>query len=351
MNDRLGDLGGDDTPAWAVDSSDGPDIEIGVASSPTQPLAPGNNPLDYSGNGADEDDEDFAWASPTTNDGDGGTTGARGEEELQQKFMDAFFQDIEKIRSDIDAITEASKRIGDMNDKAVMSVSDVEESELSRELTPLIQETNKSAKRTKSMLELLKEENAKFKKEKTVKDSDMRIRENLCNTLTRKFIDEMKFYQSFQQKYKTDLKNKAVRQIKMVKPDATPDEIENVMKSDGGRTEQYQQFILAGGVNESIKKTYTDVAGKYQDVITLEQSVAELHQMFLDFALLTMQQGELIDQIEFNVKGAADYIEEANIDVHQAIEYQKKSRKKQCCILILVLVLGVVVLIMIGVIG
>lgn len=201
------------------------------------------------------------------------------------------------------------------------------------------------------MLELLKEENAKFKKEKTVKDSDMRIRENLCNTLTRKFIDEMKFYQSFQQKYKTDLKNKAVRQIKMVKPDATPDEIENVMKSDGGRTEQYQQFILAGGVNESIKKTYTDVAGKYQDVITLEQSVAELHQMFLDFALLTMQQGELIDQIEFNVKGAADYIEEANIDVHQAIEYQKKSRKKQCCILILVLVLGVVVLIMIGVIG
>lgn len=77
------------------------------------------------------------------------------------------------------------------------------------------------------------------------------------------------------------------------------------------------------------RETYTKVAGKYQDVITLEQSVAELHQMFLDFALLTMQQGELIDQIEFNVKGAADYVEEANVDVHQAIEYSKKSRKKQ----------------------
>ncbi len=34
----------------------------------------------------------------------------------------------------------------------------------------------------------------------------------------------------------------------------------------------------------------------------LEASVAELHQMFLDFALLTEQQGELLDQIEYQVR-------------------------------------------------
>jgi hypothetical protein len=57
--------------------------------------------------------------------------------------------------------------------------------------------------------------------------------------------------------------------------------------------------------------------------------VAELHQMFLDFALLTEQQGELLDQIEFQVKNAADHVEDANVDVHEAIEYQKTIRKKQ----------------------
>ncbi len=51
--------------------------------------------------------------------------------------------------------------------------------------------------------------------------------------------------------------------------------------------------------------------------------------MFLDFALLTEQQGELIDQIEFNVKSAADYVEDANVDVFHAIESSKKIRKKQ----------------------
>lgn len=86
------------------------------------------------------------------------------------------------------------------------------------------------------------------------------------------------------------------------------------------------------------------MAGKYQDVLTLEQSVAELHQMFLDFALLTEQQGELLDQIEFNVNQAADYVEEANVETHTAIEYQKSIRKKQCWIIIIVSVAVAVLL-------
>lgn len=40
---------------------------------------------------------------------------------------------------------------------------------------------------------------------------------------------------------------------------------------------------------------------KYQDVLRLEASVAQLHEMFVDFAQLTEQQGELLDQIEFQV--------------------------------------------------
>jgi t-SNARE complex subunit (syntaxin) len=71
------------------------------------------------------------------------------------------------------------------------------------------------------------------------------------------------------------------------------------------------------------------VAGKYQDVKTLEQSVAELHQMFLDFALLVEQQGELLNNIEHQVRQAADHVEEANKDVHTSIEISKSIRKKQ----------------------
>ena len=87
-------------------------------------------------------------------------------------------------------------------------------------------------------------------------------------------------------------------------------------------------------------------------MLVLEASVAELHQMFLDFALLTEEQGELLDQIEFQVKSASDYIEDGNKDMVQAIEIQKSIRKKQCCIIVTCLVIiGVIGLILATVIG
>lgn len=99
----------------------------------------------------------------------------------------------------------------------------------------------------------------------------------------------MKNYQKAQQTYKTDIKEKVSRQVQIVKPDATQEEIETVLKSENGRDQLYKEKILTG-VADPIKNAYANVADKYQDVLTLEASVAELHQMFLDFALLTEQQ-------------------------------------------------------------
>ena len=135
----------------------------------------------------------------------------------------------------------------------------------------------------------------------------------------------------------------------MIKPDATDQEADHIMRSEGGREALYQQQILSGGINDQIKTQYRAVAGKYQDVLALEASVAELHQMFLDFALLTEQQGELLDQIEYQVRSAADYVEEGNIEVYEAIEYQKKIRKKQCWIILIVVILIIIVLFSMGV--
>jgi t-SNARE complex subunit (syntaxin) len=104
-----------------------------------------------------------------------------------------------------------------------------------------------------------------------------------------------------------------------------------------------------GDAADSIRNAFENVASKYQDVLVLEASVAELHQMFLDFALLTEEQGELLDQIEYQVKSASDYIEEGNVDMVQAIAIQKNIRKKQCCIIITCLVIiGIIIAIVLA---
>lgn len=297
MNDRLGDIG---TPAWAAVESD-------------------------------DEEGDVEMAKP------------------QAKYMQAFFRDVDSIKADIDAVKVATQTIHQINEEAQMATTSEKENELSDRLRPLVQSTNVRAKRTKNMLALIKKETDTLKEGGEAKSSDVRIRENLSNTLTRKFVDEMKAYQNSQQKYKEDIKKKVKRQVQIVKPNATDEDVENVLKSEGGRDALYKEKILAGGVNDQVKNTYAQVAGKYQDVLTLEQSVAELHQMFLDFALLTEQQGELLDQIEFNVRSAADYVEEGNVDLFESIEYQKKIRKKQCWLMIIAIIVTIVILFATGI--
>lgn len=151
-------------------------------------------------------------------------------------------------------------------------------------------------------------------------------------------------YQNAQQKYKSDIKKRVARQVQAVKPDASDEEIDAVMRSEGGREALLRETILKGGVNDQVKNTYDKVAGKYQDVLALEQSVAELHQMFLDFALLTEQQGELLDRIDFQVQEAGDYVEDANVELYEAGEIQKSIRKKQCYIILIVVVVILILL-------
>jgi len=308
----------DDIPAWAMEDSD---------------------------SDGDGDNQDSSGGKKG-----GGKKKGSGDIEMQQqgdgsnKYMTNFFKHVEDINADIKAVSQASKDITMINEKSMRATTTAEEKSLSKKLGPLISSTNKRAKNTKQLLGLLKEDTDQLKAEGKLNASDVRVRENMNTTLTKKFIDEMKIYQQAQQKYKTDIKNKVKRQVQVIKPGATDEEIEEVMKSEGGKDALYKQSILAGGVNDQIKTTYAKVAGKYQDVLTLEQSVAELHQMFLDFALLTERQGEMLDQIEFNVEQAADYVEEANVETHTAIEYQKSIRKKQCWIILIVTVAAAIVM-------
>jgi t-SNARE complex subunit (syntaxin) len=258
-------------------------------------------------------------------------------------FMQAFFKDVELVKQNILVIQTSTRRISDINQQIILATSSEKEQDLSTDLGPTISETNKKAALTKALLQKLREETEKNKASSNCKQSEIRIRENLGNTLTRKFVDVMKEYQNAQTKYKTDIKKKVKRQVQIVKPDATTEEIDAVLQS-GGSSEVFKQAILKGDASDAITNAYMNVRDKYQDVLTLEASVAELHQMFLDFALLIEQQGELLDQIAFQVQAAGDYIDEGNTEMTQAIEYQISIRKKQCCIVFTILIIiGIIV--------
>ncbi|KAH8067537.1 SNAP receptor [Aureococcus anophagefferens] len=242
-------------------------------------------------------------------------------------FMATFFGQVDDVKEGINGIKAATKRIHAITDERMLAVSNATEEQLSRELTPLVDKTNRRVKATKELLQRMSDETASAKG--TVKQSEFRIRENLANTLMRKFGDVCKDYQREQQRYKSEIQKTVKRQLEIVKPDVTPDEIDTVLRN-GGTSEVFRSAILKGAA-DPIKSAYADVADKYQDVLKLEQS-----------------QGELLDQIEYQVKSAGEYIEDGNTDIQYAIQYQKEIRKRYCCLIVIILVIVLVLLVAIG---
>jgi len=251
-----------------------------------------------------------------------------------------FFSDLDTLKKHINQIKEASVRVSDLTQETILATSNEKESELSAEINPLIAETNKKGMFSKKLLQALKEEAGKIDD-----PQDQRIRKTLLDTLTRKFVEVMKGYQQAQAKYKTEITKKAKRQVQIVKPDATEEEVDAVVRS-GGADQLIQASILKGEASQAVKDMCNTVSQKYNEILLIEKSVMEMHQMFVDLALIVETQGELLDSIEFQVKQTIEYVEEGNVQLAEAIQIQKNLRKRQCyCLLFVLVVIGVIIMI------
>jgi len=164
-----------------------------------------------------------------------------------------------------------------------------------------------------------------------------RIKVNMHQTLTRKFLQLMQEYQEVQTKYKSKYREKIERQYRIVKPNATDDEINEAV--DSGNVQPFQESILDKKKHQAARDALAYIEAKHRDILRIEQSIQELHQLFLDMAILVEAQGELIDQIESNVAQSVAYTKEGVDQLRKANKLQKKSRKKMYCIIILICII------------
>ncbi|KAJ3346663.1 hypothetical protein HDU91_006980, partial [Kappamyces sp. JEL0680] len=80
------------------------------------------------------------------------------------------------------------------------------------------------------------------------------------------------------------------------------------------------------------KKALEDIQNKHREVMKIEKSILELQQLFMDMAVLVAAQGEVIDQIAVHIESAVNDTEAGVKDLKNAVEIQKRSRKKMCVI-------------------
>lgn len=286
------------------------------------------------GDDADLEKGEHSDSNKDDNDENGDTDNKGGEATGEDaQYMTDFFEDVGQIKAWMSSIRKNIGAIEEVYGHFITAVTSDQTKESSAELDVLIDETNDLTHKVRDALQEMQAENAK-----SSGSSEARIRNNMHNTLTVKFLDLVTSYQEAQRKYKDKHNEKVRRQIKIVNPDATEEMIQQAIES--GSKDIFASQLVDNRYKKEAEEALKYVQSKHKEIQKLESSINELHQLFVDMAILVEAQGELINQIEKNVESAANYTRQGVKQLEQANKYQKKSRKKMCCLLICLLLVA-----------
>ncbi|XP_062148673.1 syntaxin-related protein KNOLLE-like [Alnus glutinosa] len=170
-----------------------------------------------------------------------------------------------------------------------------------------------------------------------------RTRIAVTNGLRKKLKELMMDFQGLRQRMMFEYKDTVGRRYFTVTGEYPDEEVIDKIISNGGKE------FLGRAVQEhgrgKVLETVVEIQDRHDAAKEIEKSLLELHQVFLDMAVMVEAQAEQMDDIEHHVMNAAHYVKDGSKDLKTAVGYQRNSRKWMCAGLILLLVLILVVVI------
>ncbi|CAI9740854.1 syntaxin isoform X1 [Octopus vulgaris] len=256
-------------------------------------------------------------------------------------FMEEFFEQVEEIRRMIDKISDNVEAVKKKHSD-ILSAPQTDD-QMKEELEELMTDIKRTANKVRGKLKAI-EQNIEQEEHSNKSSADLRIRKTQHATLSRKFVEVMNDYNTCQIDYRERCKGRIQRQLEITGRTTTNEELEDMLES--GNPAIFTQGIIME--TQQARQTLADIEARHEDIIKLENSIRELHDMFMDMAMLVESQGEMIDRIEYNVEAAVDYIETAKMDTRKAVKYQSKARQKKIAILVCLIILVLVIISTVG---
>ncbi|KFQ31110.1 Syntaxin-3, partial [Mesitornis unicolor] len=239
-------------------------------------------------------------------------------------FMDEFFSEIEETRQNIDKISENVEEAKKLY--SIILSAPIPEQNLEQLTAEIKKMANSVRNKLKSMERNIEQDEARS-------SADLRIRKSQHSVLSRKFVDVMTKYNEAQVDFRERSKGRIQRQLEITGKNTTDEELEEMLESGN-------PSIFTSGIMDSqiSKQALSEIEGRHKDIVRLESSIKELHDMFVDIAMLVENQQY--------VTHTAEHVEQANQQTKKALQYQGQARKKMLILaVVVVLLLGIVALI------
>ncbi|XP_033013670.1 syntaxin-3 isoform X1 [Lacerta agilis] len=232
-------------------------------------------------------------------------------------FMDEFFAEIEETRQNIDKISENVDEAKKLY--SIILSAPIPEPKTKDDLEQLTADIKKMANSVRNKLKSMERN---IEQDEARSSADLRIRKSQHSVLSRKFVDVMTKYNEAQVDFRERSKGRIQRQLEITGKNTTDEELEEMLESGN-------PSIFTSGIMDSqiSKQALSEIEGRHKDILRLESSIKELHDMFVDIAMLVENQGEIVDNIELNLMHTLDHVEKAREETKKALKYKSKARK------------------------
>jgi len=243
------------------------------------------------------------------------------ENDSDGSFMADFIGEVEKIQNDIDKIQAKVEEVKQKHSTILSSAQT--DDKLNEQLEELMADIKRTANSVRKKLKTIQTQIEQEEAQPEGKQStDLRIKKTQHSTLSRTFIKVMNEYNQEQNTYRDRCKMRIERQLGIIGKAATDNEIEDMIeKSKNG-----ESVPIFTGINMDAQQT-REIEARHNDILQLEKSIKELHDLFMDMCTLVQEQGDMVDRIENNVFATQDYVEKAVTHTKQAVVYQTKARR------------------------
>ncbi|KAJ0813577.1 putative target SNARE coiled-coil domain, syntaxin domain-containing protein [Helianthus annuus] len=263
--------------------------------------------------------------------------------------MESFNKQIQDIEKQVDKLASLLKKLKDSNEesKSVTKASSMKA--IRKRMDKDVDEVGKIARTVKGKIQAINKENlANRQKPGCGPGTGVdRSRSNMTNALTKRFRDIMIEIQTLRRKIDDEYREVVERRVITV-TGTRPDEetINNLIET--GNSEQIFQNAMKEMGRGQVLNTLEEIQERHDAVREIEKKLLDLHQIYLDMAVLVEAQGDLLDNIESQVTNTVDHVQSGTSALQTAKKLQIKSRKCVCIAIVLLLV--IIAIVVVGVI-
>eukprot|EP00126_Sphaerothecum_destruens_P004130 Sdes_comp18018_c0_seq1m7307 len=95
-----------------------------------------------------------------------------------------------------------------------------------------------------------------------------------------------------------------------------------------------------------LEENTSSLVEREREIAKIAKSIVDLNTVFKEMSLLVIDQGTILDRIDYNIEQVNVTVEEGFLELKKAEGYQKRSKKTYCILLLTLLVLLMLCLIL-----